>query len=406
MSGMDESNLYGGHMKIKLNMETAAKLWMFGLIVTPYILRNRFLPEIVAAGNYISLLGIILVCYKINNRTDIYEKITFFCVISAFLIYTFHFPSRDTFLKNVQAIFLPIIVLRVARIDKQKGKTLFKIALKFFDIMACILLLNVAADIVTGRAASLWFASFYEIPSLWSMIRLHRLVSYFGHSLNSMLFILSYFILHILDSMYISKKENLLMPTIISLVVIAATGSKTGLIVILAAILVGYGDKKMIKYIPFMALAMYMLQRYGVLDLVRERFVDGMEKGDLTTGRISSLTSLTEKGTLKFYYFKSQDGKLINSSVAMVAALENPILRWAFRDGIIFATLMTIGVLFAPFFRIMKIGTTRITLLSLIFLITINTFDTICTIGDSMILCCTMMVLFTISARIALEQPQ
>ena len=155
-----------------------------------------------------------------------------------------------------------------------------------------------------------------------------------------------------------------------------------------------------------MALGMYMLLHYGVLDLVLERFADGIEQGDLTTGRVSSLTSLMKDGILKFYLLKAQDGNLVNNSEAMIAALENPILRWAFRDGIIFAALMTAGVLVVPFFRIMKIGTIRITLLFLIFLITINTFDTICTIGDGMMFCCTMMVLFTISARIAAEYPR
>lgn len=48
MSRMDEYFIKGGFMKIKLSIENATKLWMFGLLFTPYILRSKFMPDVFA----------------------------------------------------------------------------------------------------------------------------------------------------------------------------------------------------------------------------------------------------------------------------------------------------------------------------------------------------------------------
>ena len=98
---------------------------------------------------------------------------------------------------------------------------------------------------------------------------------------------------------------------------------------------------------------------------------------------------------------KGNDVSLLNNSTRMIAALENPLLRWAYLYGIVFTFLMTAGVLVIPFLKLCRGRYIRITMLAAVFLAVVNTFDTICSIGDSMMMCCTIMTLMILAIGIA-----
>lgn len=404
MSRMDEYFIKGGFMKIKLSIENATKLWMFGLLFTPYILRSKFMPDVFAAGNFISLLGMILALHKVGKRTDNFEKIIMIFVAFSFMLCVINSADMRSIVKIILSTFLPIGILHISRIENNRGYIIFKTALIFFNVMAYILLFIVVIDFLTNHSMSTNIASFLNTQSVIGQARDNRLVSFFGHSLNSMLFMLGYFILHILDALYVSKHRKILAPTIISMIVIAATGSKTGLILIMATIIICYGNRKMVKYIPIMAVAVFVMFKYGVLDLVLGRLSIGIQSGDITTDRVTYLTRLMKTGAISFDLFKGHDASLINNSVAMIGALENPILRWAFRYGVLFAALMSISILIIPLLKVIKIGKVRIALLAVIYIIAINAFDTICSIGDSMLMYCTVIVLITIAGKITSDK--
>lgn len=388
-------------MKIKLNIENATKLWMFGLLFTPYIVRCKFMPEVIAAGNFISIAGIILILSITNNETDNFEKITWLFVAFSFLLSIFHLMDIRSIIKTILSIYFPVSIFHISKVDNNTGRKIFKVALSFFNLMAYILLFISLVDFITHHSISINIAEFLNTKSVIGQAKENRLVSFFGHSLNTMLFMLGYYILHVLDSLYVSKnRKKIIIPTVISMIVIASTGSKTGLILTIIITIICYGNKKMIKYVPIIIIIIIFMFHYNLLEVVLERLSIGIDSGDITTGRMSALTMLIKSGQVSFNLFKGHDASLIYENVTMVAAFENPILRWAFRDGVIYAILMAISVLIIPIIRVFRNRNLKIGLLAFIYVVGVNTFDTICSIGDSMLMSCTILVLIIIVSNI------
>lgn len=133
MSRMDEYFIKGGFMKIKLSIENATKLWMFGLLFTPYILRSKFMPDVFAAGNFISLLGMILALHKVGKRTDNFEKIIMIFVAFSFMLCVINSADMRSIVKIILSTFLPIGILHISRIENNRGYIIFKTALTFFN---------------------------------------------------------------------------------------------------------------------------------------------------------------------------------------------------------------------------------------------------------------------------------
>ena len=359
------------------------------------------MPQIIASANFISLLGVILIIRKIHKSADNYDKYIGVCVAAAFLFYTLHLSNLYHYAMTIMDIFLPISVLYISKIDLRDGRVIYATALRCFSIMAYILTFITAINIVTGNSVSAFFAQLYNTRSLFMLLSGNRLVTYLGHSLVTMWYMIAYLILKVIDALYISKDRKIILPIVMTILVIGATGSKTGLFAIVAIILLGFGNRKMIKYTPTMILGLYLLLHYGVLDLVLERLSIGIQQGDITTGRLTRLKALLNSGDIEFHMIKGNDVSLLNNSTRMIAALENPLLRWAYLYGIVFTFLMTAGVLVIPFLKLCRGRYIRITMLAAVFLAVVNTFDTICSIGDSMMMCCTIMTLMILAIGIA-----
>lgn len=392
-------------MKLRLNERTGIIFWMFGLIVTPYILRNKYLPDLISGFNIISMIGVFIFARMYLRRSGLRKGIMSLAMI--WFAYGLMAVNSDTVLsvfKTTLSIFLPLIIIHFNVLEKDVFREVFHLVLRFLDYAIIFMLICGVIDFVSGWSISSFLADYYGTVSLQGLVRQNRMVSYMGHSLLTTEWTLIYYIFHIVDAFYISKTKKIIVPTIIAAFVIALTGSKTGLVLMCVLILIYYGNIKMLRYIPVLCLLLFVGYRFGVFDLILGRFIYGVESGYLTTGRASAYSSLLGSGILRFQWLTGHSAELLNQSTSMIAALENPIMRWAYRYGILFALLMAISIFVVPFAKIVKCKNVRLILTVLVYIIDVNTYDTVCSIGDSMLRFCTVFfILFSAMAFIEAE---
>ena len=379
-------------IRLRLNEKTGIMLLMLGIVLTPYVFRNRYIPDLVSGFNAISIAGALLLVRsgawrRINGRMVV-ELIVTVVSIGLFLI---NFSDARNILKTALSIYLPLIILSLRPFEKKRFQKYFPLILRCWDCMIGVVLICAVLDMVFGQVMSRFFSGLYGARSLNGLLREGRLVSYIGHSLLTVECALVYLILHAFNEMYVTKRRRLLIPVIVSAIIIAMTGSKTGLLLLGILLIICYGNVKMVKYIPVVCVCLLLAYKTGIFDTTIERFLRGLRTGDITTGRFSSIVQLMGNGTLEFGWISGHSAELMNSNARMIAALENPLMRWAFRYGILYALMMAIRIFAIPVYRMLKYGGSRILLMALVYIADINTYDAVCSIGDGMLRYCTLI---------------
>lgn len=387
-------------LKIKLNTKNGLILWLVGILLFPYILRNKYLPSVVSCVNIISLLGVYFCARKKGGfSTRKIRSASCVIVLICMTIMVVHSPNASSIFRSITAIFVPMFILSLHDLPTPNFENSMKYIAKFSDGIMYFLTLCAVLDLITNYAITHFWANFYNAESLFILEKTNRTVSFYGHSLLTMELAIIYFIIQIIFNLYVIKKRNLVKQTILSFFVIAMSGSKMGLALLLLLVLICYGNVKMLRYIPVLALGLYLGYKAGIFNVLLERLMIGVNSGDITTGRVTSLTRLMQNGVLQFNWFGGHDGSLIDNNISMIAALENPLLRWAYRYGIVFASLMAVLIFLIPFIRIVKTKAYQLSMIALVYISAVNSYDTVCSIGDSMLRYCSVILLIYFAAR-------
>lgn len=378
-------------MKLRINEQTGIVFWIIGMLFFPYILRNRFLPETFAALNIISMLGVGIMVrqYYGGNPKMVFSRT--FLALAGFVLIFVHSSGLSGITKVAFSVFLPLFVLDLLPMKKESFASVFPIVLRLFNVLMAFMTVCGLIDIFTHWRISQFFATFYATRSLMSMLHQGRLVSFHGHSLLTAEFVMAFLILHLIDEFYVRKKHRIVVPTIASVFLMAITGSKTGIVLMAALLLLFYGSKKTLKYLPLLGILLFGLWRMGVFDILYARITYGIAAGDVTTGRLTAFFKLFQSGAIQFEWFDGHDSDLINSSSMMIAALENPFMRWAFLYGIVFAAIMGARVVLLPLIELISFHCPRLLICAIIYILFINVFDSICSIGDGMLRYCTVL---------------
>ena len=392
-------------MIVKLNERTGMFLWMLGLVIAPYVLRDRFIPQIVAVVNVVSICGVLLIAKKHFVKRKGWSQAIFYSLLfAAFFLMLLKTRSPSTIFKRIVCNFFPLILLDMKCLDRKRFEETYSIILKVITVSIGLIAACAVVDVATGWRVSKAIANLYGADSLGSMVRDSRLVSYFGHSLVTTEVVLIFYILHIINEFYVIKRYKMVWQTIVSVFLIALTGSKTGLVLIVALIMLVYGNRKMLKYIPVLCLVVLVGYQMGVFDKLLERLISGLESGDITTGRISAFIKMRKMGVLDFHWFSGHSSAMYEKFPGLIAALENPILRWAYNSGIAFAIVMTLLVFVIPVLKMLKYKDMRLLLAALIYIVDVNTYDTVCSLGDSMLRYCTVIYIITSAMNYVFEE--
>lgn len=397
-------------MKIRFNKFQLPVFFLcVGLLVLPSSVRSAMIDSPYMEINYIAFLAI--VCMYLNNikkpnnisliKTNRWlEK---WCVLSiiflliTFVILTLKRKDYESCLAYFVMIIFPALFSNFEFKDSGMFKGLAKIWMMFLHGSAIFMIVCSFCDILFENSVSLFFTNFYQVTSLFNSVQAGRMVSYMGHPLLSCeLFLIYYVTYYLYTTKYLQKKEKI-YPVLISLLGIALTGSKAGIVLILAAVVLFHANWQGRKIVPLALLGILLLYGFGLFDLVIERLRIGIQSGDITTTRNTALTSLISRGELTFDWFS---GRNIDYSWEMVAALEYPVLRWAYQFGIVVALALTLVVFVNPALKLLQYRVKKEWLFGFgIVVVFVNTYNGLALQRDHMLLYCVTVIFLVNMAR-------
>lgn len=275
------------------------------------------------------------------------------------------------------AVFLTIIVPSVVVAYRfRSSKNLYKafnMFMLFLKICISFMLVTELLDIVSKFSVTNWIASVTGIESLLKQATYNRCVTYMGHPLYSKEIFLSYYLFSHIENMLYKKKETI-APFIVSFLGILLTQSKAGIILVAATFLLFNFNSKRMRYLGMGILIVCIGYVLGIFDSIISRFVSGIEAGDITSGRNTILERLLSSGKLQFGLFKMQRLTDYNSSLKVSVALEYPILRWAFRMGIVIAVILVLISFLYPLIILLRRKQWLLFWCLLIIVIDVNTY--------------------------------
>lgn len=393
--------------EIERKYKYAIGLITIGIFITPFVLRNKILSSGFYPINILAWLGYfytLLLSYRgKNNIFNLqFSKKKFVIVIwiyialiSISLIGNSSIYGIEDIIKFYIATILPTIVLFI----KIKPISIIPKALEIWvKILNCSIIFIIICgliDVFLGNYASLFFSNLYDIESLYSMLNQNRMVSYMGHSLDTAQVFIIYFISNYVYTTYFNKRNNKNIYIIISYLGVALTGSKLNMIVLMVITLALNFKVKKIRNNIIIILAIYCLYCLGVFDNFIYRLQLGIASGDLSTGRNVELANLYKSGELSFNMFLGHSEVM---SESMIIALEYPLLRLAFRYGIIFSIFIGVLIFIYPCVILIKRKQIDILICLLGLIISVNNQDSIAGIADGMLIfCSTVFIILNIS---------
>ena len=249
-------------------------------------------------------------------------------------------------------------------------------------------------DKLTGNYISFYFANLYNVESLLVNAESGRMVSYLGHALFSCEIFLIYYVTQYLYNTRLLKKKENVFDIFISVIGVALTASKSGIVLLLGIIIVLHANWKSRRLIPIVLLGIITIYYFGLFDVVIDRLTIGLKMGDLSSARNTALARLLANGRLSFRMFTGQN---IDYGWEMTAALEYPILRWAYQFGIFVAVVLSLIVFVLPLIRLLIMKVDKAFIFgSLVIMVYVNTYNGIALQRDHMLIYC-LTVFFVVN---------
>jgi len=227
-------------------------------------------------------------------------------------------------------------------------------------------------------------ATFYRNNTLHRMIHNNRFVSYLGHPLDSAGVFLMLLVMGTVASGTDSKQNKLyLFDVALSLFGILACASKAALL--LSFILLfynGFKRKNMVEaLVPVLILFVYW--QAGISDEIANRVEESIVTGNFSTGRVEALEIMTANKRLSFDLL--QGHVFQHDNIEMIAALEIPLLGWAYLCGIVFAVLQYLMYFVYPGLRVLLSGNLTLLISILVLMAYANANNGIYSYNDNLL---------------------
>lgn len=374
------------------------------LFLTPYLLRYKLIPgsEAVWALNPLAIFAFFwLLLYMLGHKYEIPRTLS---VVKLLLIAACGLLLRVTgaTISVFIAEWVPLFILLVI-VPETIFPSLFRSFLKSLNLTVAIITACAALDLVTGYAASRAIGAFYGTEGLGWLNSSGRLVSYMGHSLLTAEVALAYFALNMFASKVMGIKVNKILVTLVAVVVVVLTGSRSAAAVLLSMILISYANTENIRYMVAIVLGMLLLYTFGVFDTLIDRIAMGITAGDMTSSRNTKLEEMTRAGIISYDWFKGHpftDGYTSYVQSSLVIALEYPLLRFAFMYGISFSALLAIVLFILPAVYVFRKTGIIPALLLVLYFFHVNTYSSICAAQDGMLRCVLITWMFVCASRV------
>lgn len=312
------------NIDVRFSILTMAFLLLLLCICSKYIRLLNF--------NIFILIGVIQICSTIYFSTNITSNIAF-----------------------ISTIWTPLIMLCIEINDDFMDRFFNKIV-NIYNILIVVLTIFIVIDYLTKGSLQLFMSNFLDGTSYQRVIRyeqssgIYRAHTILGHSLTTAYY---YLIFLGINMIYINhfKKECNLSKNIILLVSIIGlflSNSKFALILSFLLFVVNIKNSKIkIIYIyGLVAILFFLISTPYFKENIVARFVQAIELGDITNGRLTALSTFLKSGN-KFNFLL---GNGMWSSDNLLESLgtnnfEMPIFMFAYDYGI----LSTILILYLVF---------------------------------------------------------
>lgn len=383
-------------------------LLILSLMVTPYYIRGIILPYKVKNLNVLAYLSILLMIFCSNKKYN--RKYIFYLgIITTVFLYSQFYSNKELLstIKYYLGLIVPLYLLGI-NIDEHDIKKFFLGFIKVYNIFIFLLLLLGVIDFFTGNSVAKFWSSIFNDTGYTSWayeVNRNRYLSFMGHPLyNSELFLI-FFVFNSINNKYFEKQLSSLTITLLSVIGIALTGSKTGMVLVLVGILIMslYSIKTTIIQWLIFLLTLFL----GVFETTINRF----KTQTLTTGR-SKYWNIVESYNLfpiKFWNgygagFTFDYNSYINNASA---AFEYPIRMFSLEFGILFTILLYISIFFLPILCLIKRKHFYLLIGYLIIFIDVNTYNGIALAQDHMfILVITIFLIIKLSNYLIINADQ
>ena len=363
---------------------------IIGILFFHYNLRISFFPKLYI--NIFAFLGFFLLFISLfkSNFTKINKK-SFLFFISCLLLFIFLLINMiwngNFNIVLLLSVCLPLFSLILYYNDVKSFEHFF---IMFSNVLNILLLISFVFGIIDYYYDYSITNFFVRLFNSDAIIRMrveepYRIITFFGHPLRTSEIALIAFFFNILRFRYFNKKVNFLFQYVVPIGIIAFCGSKTAFILLLLSlIIINFNNKKLLSLfvLVFIISIFYNL---GFFDSIINRFVSGFVSGDLSSGRNTSIVKLINDGEINFFLFK---GHLDNYSSTYIAALEYPFLRFSYRNGIVFTCFLYLLIFIIPFKSLISSKKYYLLFCLIIIFIDVNSYSTICSTGDGMLLYC------------------
>lgn len=212
--------------------------------------------------------------------------------------------SVSTMLQTAISVCIPLVLLSL-RLDRADVLPAFKVFLYLYNGLIFVLLAVGAVDFATGGGVQLFLAntvfSGQEISSLIYIERLsgvYRYYSFLGHPLSNAKYFLLFFIFNYLYARQDRFLIHQYVVTVVLLLGLLLCASKTGLLIGLFLVVICSNIKKhkVLYYGVIAVVGFFLFQSTLFQENLMQRYVSGIEGGDITTGRNDLIELLVNSG--------------------------------------------------------------------------------------------------------------
>jgi hypothetical protein len=354
-----------------------------------------------------------LIVFAINGRIE--KKIIYFSAFFTCIVLTNFFLVRETAL-HYSIIFTSLIIpflITGFRLEAEVTRKLFKAFLTFLNTVCSIILSFSIIDYFTNGSLQTFLANnlfagteFQRLILYEHSLGIYRMYSIFGHPLTNALYFLEFFLLNNVYNRYYCKKLNSFVIAAVTLTGLVLCGSKSGMILGLILILFfnNISKYKSLYYCGLISLMVLIFLSPMFQQNIMKRYMEGLEKGDLSSGRNMVISELIS-GSMKQPELFTGGG--INYSRAVVRSLklsyiknfEYPPIMYSYDISIVGAIIIYIIVFIIP--AVQMIRKRKYYILSLLIILTlyINGYNDIANYADCMgQVCLIIMLLKNISS--------
>lgn len=352
---------------------------ILGTFVFSHFLRNMFLPG--SLHNYnlffmFFIFCIILFVVKIDLKVVLLVSILI-------IIYSLNIAVGSATIGDLIYysfnIILPMLLVGL-QINKESRMKIFKVYIMILNILVFCLILMAILDKISDYSIAISYWQKADESMLGALynhkyLGQYRFYSFMGHPLYNAQLCLMFFVINFSYNKYFKRILPNVLVTIITLIGISLTASKTGVFLLGAAILFLSPNKKKFKYYSILIGSIIIILSLGIFNDTIYRLLNT----SLTTGRDDTWIMYKTMDIYVIKFFTGYGAQVIDNINNIItwgnAAFEYPIRGFSIQNGMLF-TIWTFIILFIyPVIKLIKKKQYFLLIAFLLIVVDVNTYN-------------------------------